>query len=62
MGKQKSRIDLVRLKEELTEMNRSNPIYKVVKEVLSVRGWWKNHSRGNPKLGWANRKIKAKEK
>jgi len=51
--KPKSKLDLDELKKELLEMKYWHPIWKVVKDVGTKNGWWKNQPRGNPKKGYA---------
>ena len=36
-----SKIDLEQLKIEIQSLNRHKQLYKVLKEELSKRGWWK---------------------
>ena len=43
------------LRDEIRTMTRHSPIYKVLKEELSVLGYWKNKPRGNPKKGFEMR-------
>lgn len=45
-------IDLKELELELYKMSRRSELYKVVKRVLSDRGYWKSLPRGNPKKGF----------
>ena len=56
----RSHIDLVRLRFELEHLARSQPIYKVIKEVLTEKGYWRNKPRGNPKKGYQMRGTKKK--
>ena len=55
-----SRIDLGQLKTEIQGLNRHKQLYRVLKEELTKRGWWKNKPRGNPKkayqISWGNKK------
>ena len=53
-----SKIDLVRLATEIRTMQYWHPLFKVLKRELSALGYWKNHKRGDPKLGW----VKSREK
>jgi hypothetical protein len=39
-------IDLEELARQIQEMNYTDPLYKVLKQELSARGWWKNKPRG----------------
>jgi hypothetical protein len=47
-----SRIDIEQLKAEIETMNRHNILYRVLKESLTKRGWWRNRPRGNPKKAY----------
>ena len=42
-----SKIDLEQLRNEIKLMQRWNILYKVLKEELSAKGFWKNRPRGN---------------
>lgn len=47
-------IDLEELRQAIRIMNnRGNhtALYKLLKEELSARGWWKNRRRGRPTIG-----------
>jgi hypothetical protein len=56
-----SKIDLEQLRLEIQNMQRWQPIYKILKQELSVKGFWKNKARGNPKkayqFGWGKHKT-----
>ena len=45
-------IDLDELREEIKEMRYWHPLFRVLKEELEKQGYWKNRSRGNPRLGY----------
>jgi len=44
----KSKIDFEQLRIELRSMTNRYELYKVVKEELEKRGWWKQKPRGKP--------------
>jgi hypothetical protein len=57
-----SRIDLEQLRLEIQTLNRHKLLYKVLKEELSIRGWWRNRARGNPKKAYqVSRGLNKKE-
>jgi len=45
-------IDLDELRQEVRKMGRHDVIYKVLKEELTKRGYWKLRARGNPSRGY----------
>jgi len=47
-----NKIDLEVLREEIRTMQRWSPLYKLLKEELNLRGFWKNRKRGNPLKGY----------
>ena len=48
-----SKLDLDRLAAEIKEMQYWHPLFKVLKRELTDLGYWRNHKRGDSKLGWA---------
>jgi len=48
MQGKKSAINLEQLTEEIQTMNYWSPLFKVLREELSKRGYWKNLPRGKP--------------
>jgi hypothetical protein len=56
----RSYIDLTKLREEIRTMQYWEPLYKLLKEELSKKGYWQNLPRGNPskgfKKGWGKHK------
>lgn len=38
------------LRAHIRTMGPKSPIYKLLKEELTARGWWKNRPRGKPSL------------
>lgn len=48
----RSKINLEDLADEISRMERHNPLFKVLKQALSKRGYWKNKKRGNPRKGY----------
>jgi len=47
-------IDFEELRIKIRQMNRTQVLYKVLKEELSKLGYWRNKSRGNPQKGYAS--------
>lgn len=41
-------IDLDELRLAIRDMSVRTQLYKLLKEELSARGWWKNRKRGKP--------------
>jgi len=54
-----SQIDMERLRYEIKGMNQRKELYRVLKEELLARGYWKARKRGNPALGY---KMRGKKK
>ena len=52
-------VDLVKLKQELKVLTRRKALYKALKEELSLLGYWKNKTRGNPAQGYMIMKNKS---
>jgi len=50
-----SKIDLEQLRIEIRGMRRYHRLYKVLKEELVARGYWKLHSRGDPMKAYLSR-------
>ena len=50
-----TKIDLGQLRLEIRELNRSKALYKVLKDELSKRGYWKNQKRGDPVKAYQSR-------
>jgi phage terminase large subunit len=46
--KSKSRIDQIRLRLEIRNMTYDSSLYKLLKEELSILGYWKALKRGKP--------------
>ncbi len=57
----KSKIDLSQLKVELINLHYWQPLYKLLKEELTTKGYWRLLPRGKPskgyKLGWGKHKT-----
>jgi hypothetical protein len=51
-------IDLNILRQEIINLTPRKKLFKVLKEELSVLGYWKNQRRGNPKRGYTTMKEK----
>jgi len=47
-----SKVDIEQLREGIRVMTRHHLLYRVLKEELSARGWWKNKERGNPQKAY----------
>lgn len=47
-----SKIDLEQLRKEVQGMTRHNVLYRVLKEELGKRGYWKARARGDPKKAY----------
>jgi len=45
-------IDLDELRQKIRLMQRHQPFYKVLKEELMARGFWRNRPRGDAKKGF----------
>lgn len=53
-------IDLDELRSEIRGMSVRSKLYKLLKEELSVRGWWKNRARGKPGLHFSHANSKKR--
>jgi len=53
-----SKIDLEQLREEIRELKRHQPLYRLLRDELMKLGFWKFRPRGNPKLGYKISKEK----
>jgi len=40
------------LRDKLSRMNRRTKLFKILKEELTLQGYWKNLPRGNPRKGF----------
>lgn len=45
-------IDLDLLRVEIARMTRRTKLYRILKEELSLLGYWQNRPRGNPGAGY----------
>ncbi len=45
-------IDLEELKQSIRNMTRQQKLYKVLRDELSVKGYWHKLPRGNPSKGF----------
>lgn len=50
-----SRVDLGQLAKEIRLLERHQALYRVLKKELSVLGYWRNRSRGDPAKGYRER-------
>ncbi len=58
-----SKLDLEQLRIELRGLQRWHDLYKVLKEELSVKGYWRLRARGNPvKAHAVSEKVKRDKK
>ena len=48
----RTRIDMERLKLEIRNMTRTHLLYRVLRDELSTRGFWRKRERGNPAKGY----------
>jgi hypothetical protein len=46
------------LRVRIRAMTPQTRIYRVLRDELTERGYWRRHARGNPKLGYAMMKAK----
>ena len=44
-------VNIDELRDEIRGLSRRKRLYKVLKEELSILGYWKNKTRGNPLKG-----------
>ena len=54
-------IDLEELRLAIRNMTRQQGLYRVLRDELSLRGYWHKLPRGNPKLGYKNMKERKGE-
>lgn len=47
-----TKIDLTQLRKEIGNMNRTHALYRVLRDELKERGFWKYRRRGNPAKGY----------
>lgn len=52
-------IDLEELRLAIRSMTRQQELYRVLKEELSARGYWRQLPRGNPREGFRKRLAKV---
>lgn len=52
MVSQNNSLNLEELAEAIRSMTRRQALYKVLRDELSKKGYWKNLPRGNPKKGY----------
>lgn len=50
-----------RLVLEIRNLNDRKKLFHILKTELQLLGYWRNHPRGNPKLGYAKAKHKKEE-
>ena len=53
-----TKIDLVQLRLEIRTLNRTKVLYRVLKEELSKKGYWKLKARGDPVKAYQSRGLK----
>lgn len=54
----RTKIDLEQLALEIRQLTRHHALYRLLRDELGKRGWWKMRARGNPKKANASRKTK----
>jgi hypothetical protein len=54
----RTKIDLEQLTLEIRQLTRHQALYRLLRDELGKRGWWKMRARGNPKKANASRKTK----
>jgi protein-L-isoaspartate O-methyltransferase len=54
-----SRVDLEQLAKEISQLERHQELFKVLKKELSSLGYWKNRQRGDPAKGYRERGRKS---
>ncbi len=54
-------IDLEELKMAIRNMTRQKGIYKVLRDELTAKGYWRKLQRGNPSAGYKVMKAKRKK-
>jgi hypothetical protein len=54
-------LDYDKLTLELKELNPRKKLFHILKRELDKLGYWRNHPRGNPKLGYAKAKHRKDE-
>jgi len=52
-------IDLKQLAEAIRTMNHASPIYQVLRDELSKRGYWRRLPRGDPRKGYIAQQNKS---
>ncbi len=50
-----SKIDFEQLAKEIKQLERHQPLYRILKRELSVLGYWQNRPRGDPAKGYQER-------
>jgi len=54
-------IDLKELRVAIQNMTYQQGLYKILRDELKAKGYWRSKPRGNPKLGYQNMKSKKGE-
>ena len=54
-------IDLKELAKAIEDMTYQQGLYKVLRDGLKKKGYWRSKPRGNPKLGFKVMKAKASD-
>lgn len=47
-----SELDLIQLRKELKNLKRWHPLYKILRDELSILGYWKVKERGDVRKGY----------
>ena len=53
-----SRLNIEQLVKEIKQLERHQVLYRVLKQELSLLGYWKNRQRGDPAKGYQERRRK----
>ena len=57
----RSKIDLEQLRLEIRAMTRTHALYRVLRNELTARGFWRARPRGNPSKGFQGMKKMLSE-
>jgi hypothetical protein len=52
-------INIKELRSAIQTMDRHSPIYRVLRDELTLKGYWRKKPRGNPRAGYAKMKEKS---
>jgi len=57
-----TKINLDQLTQEIRDMTRQHPLYRVLRDELTRLGYWHNRPRGNPAAGYKARWVSPNNK